>query len=49
MFRANQVGILMPIVNDFMASLGHHLSEFNDFLSVRAGIELFARYGVRKS
>ena len=40
-FRALQVAILMPIVDNLMPSLGHHLPEFDNLLRIGACIKLF--------
>jgi len=48
-FRALQVAILMPVVNDCMSSGSHHLTKLNYLLRVSAGIKLFTRNRVRQS
>ena len=48
-FRAVQNAIFMPIMDDIMPSLGHHLAELNNLLRVGASVKLFAGNCVRKS
>jgi hypothetical protein len=48
-FRASKNTILMPVVDDLMPSVGHHLPELNYLLRIRAGVKLFACNCVRKS
>ena len=46
-FRASKNTILMPIVDDLMPSVGHHLPELNYLLRVCTSVKLFAGNCVR--
>ena len=46
-FRASKNTILMPVVDDLMPSVGHHLPELNYLLRVCTSVKLFAGNCVR--
>jgi hypothetical protein len=46
-FRASKNTILMPVVDDFVTSVGHHLPELNYLLRVCTSVKLFAGNCVR--
>jgi hypothetical protein len=42
-FCALKVTVLMTVMYDFMAPVGHHLAKFDHLLRVGTGIKLFGR------